>query len=128
MENVKGLLSAKVKKESIFDQILEDLRNPNVAINSTLKNSKDEYRLMPLVATQGELLGGFYAPEDFIIRSEQFGIPQARHRLIILGIRSDIEAQPDLLEPSPEASVKSVISDYRKRMTHQLPGAKLSKI
>jgi len=111
MENVKGLLSAKVKQERIFDQILDDLRNPNVAVNSSPRGREDEYRLMPLVATEGELLGGMYAPEDFIIRSEQFGIPQARHRLIILGIRSDILSQPDLLEPSPEATVESVIGD-----------------
>ena len=111
MENVKGLLSAKVKDERIFDRILDDLRNPRSAVYSTAKGKADEYRLMPLVPTEGELLGGFYAPEDFIIRSEKFGIPQARHRLIILGIRSDIAAQPDLLQTSPEATVESVIGD-----------------
>ncbi|MBI2516581.1 MAG: DNA cytosine methyltransferase [Opitutae bacterium] len=111
MENVKGLLSAKVKEERIFDRILDDLRNPRVAVNSSVKGKTDEYRLMPLVPTEGELLGGFYAPEDFIIRSEQFGIPQARHRLIILGIRSDIATQPDLLATTPEVSVDSVIGD-----------------
>lgn len=111
MENVKGLLSAKVQEERIFDRILNDLRNPRAAVNSSIKGSTDEYRLMPLVPTGGELLGGYYAPEDFIIRAEQFGIPQARHRLIILGVRSDITNQPDLLETSPEASIESVIGD-----------------
>ncbi len=111
MENVKGLLSAKVKQERIFDQILADLRNPCVAVKSVARGDKDEYRLMPLVATAGELLGGFYAPEDFIIRAEKFGIPQARHRLIILGVRSDIVASPDLLEEAEQTSVESVIGD-----------------
>jgi len=112
MENVKGLLSAKVKHERLFDHILDDLRNPGNAVNSTRKGKEDEYRLMPLVATEGELLGGFgYVPEDFIIRSERFGIPQARHRLIILGVRSDVATQPDLLEESPLATVENVISD-----------------
>jgi len=74
MENVKGLLSAKVKQERIFDRILDDLRNPRAAGKSSAKGKTDEYRLMPLVPTEGELLGGFYAPEDFIIRSEKFGI------------------------------------------------------
>jgi DNA (cytosine-5)-methyltransferase 1 len=110
MENVKGLLSAKVKEERIFDRILDDLRNPRAAVKSSTKRETDEYRLMPLVPTSGEL-EGFYEPEDFILRSEQFGIPQARHRLIILGIRSDITTQPDLLAPSLEASVESVIGD-----------------
>lgn len=111
MENVKGLLSAKVKQERIFDRILQDLRNPRAAISSSRIGNSDEYRLLPLVPTENELLGGFYAPEDFIIRSEQFGIPQARHRLIILGIRSDIKAQPDLLAQQPRTTVEDAISD-----------------
>jgi len=111
MENVKGLLSAKVKEERIFDRILDDLRNPRAAIDSSAKGKTDEYRLMPLVPTAGELLGLGYAPEDFIIRSEKFGIPQARHRLIILGIRSDIGTQPDLLENSNPVTVQSAICD-----------------
>ncbi|HVZ65384.1 MAG TPA: DNA cytosine methyltransferase [Lacunisphaera sp.] len=111
MENVKGLLSAKVKEERIFDRILADLRNPGVAVKSAPKSDEDEYRLMPLVPTEGELLGGFYAPGDFIIRAEKFGIPQARHRLIILGIRSDIKAQPDLLVPQPDVTVSEAIGD-----------------
>lgn len=111
MENVKGLLSAKVKEERIFDHILDDLRNPRAAIGTFPKGQNDEYRLMSLVPNKGELLDGFYAPEDFIVRSEKFGIPQARHRLIILGIRSDILTQPDLLSTSSETTVENVIGD-----------------
>lgn len=111
MENVKGLLSAKVRQERIFDRILQDLRNPRVAIFSTKVGRKDEYRLMPFVATEGKLLGELHAPEDFVIRSEQFGIPQARHRLIILGVRSDITTQPDILEPQARTTVEDAIGD-----------------
>lgn len=35
---------------------------------------------------------------DYIIRAEQFGIPQARHRVILLGIREDF--QPDVQHPT----------------------------
>jgi DNA (cytosine-5)-methyltransferase 1 len=68
---------------------------------------------MPLVPTSGEALGGsgFFQSDDFIIRSENFGVPQARHRLIILGIRSDIRAQPDLLDPQEKISVRDAIGD-----------------
>ena len=111
MENVKGLLSAKVKQERIFDLILDDLRNPQAAVNSAVRVPKNEYRLVALSPTGGQLFDEAYAPEDFIIRAERFGIPQARHRLIILGIRSDITTQPKLLETLPEASVESVIGD-----------------
>lgn len=112
MENVKGLLSAKVKKESIFDQILGDLKNPLNAIPKARRDDNDSlsYRLMPLVESTGEVVG-IFEPEDFIIRAEKFGIPQARHRLIILGIRSDIDGQPELLEPADEVSVKAAIGD-----------------
>ena len=113
MENVKGLLSAEVKQERIFDRILEDLKNPLAAVTSARMSKDDslEYRLMPLVPTRGEVLGGLFEPEDFILRAEKFGIPQARHRLIILGIRSDLETQPDLLKESKEVSVESAICD-----------------
>jgi DNA (cytosine-5)-methyltransferase 1 len=111
MENVKGLLSAKVKQEGIFEQILRDLRNPQTAVHGATRASKNEYRLIALNPNGGRLLDEDYAPEDFVIRAERFGIPQARHRLIILGIRSDISTQPDLLKETDQTSVESVISD-----------------
>jgi DNA (cytosine-5)-methyltransferase 1 len=94
MENVKGLLSAKVKKGKIFDQILADLKHPLSATG--LGVEKDlKYNFFPLIATDGEVLGHF-EPEDFVIHSEEFQIPQARHRIIILGVRSDWPAKPEL--------------------------------
>jgi len=39
-----------------------------------------------------------FDPRDFIIRSEEYGIPQTRHRVILLGIRTDIKIAPTLLE------------------------------
>lgn len=35
-------------------------------------------------------------PEAFIVKAEDYGIPQCRHRVIILGIREDIFAQTKL--------------------------------
>ena len=42
MENVKGLLSARVKKDRIFDCILNDLENPSTAAGS-VKKIKNKY-------------------------------------------------------------------------------------
>lgn len=76
MENVKGILSSKVGQKAIFDQILADLRAAG--------GSPSSYYLIPVVRpAEGEV-------SSFIVRCEQFGVPQARHRVIIVGIRHDL--------------------------------------
>lgn len=74
MENVKGILSSKVDGKGIFDLVLSDLRSAG--------GRPDSYTLIPIVAGKGRHGG-------HIIRCEEYGIPQSRHRVIILGIRSD---------------------------------------
>jgi len=86
MENVKGILSSKLDGELIFPKILEDLKYPKKAI--AYKWSGDEYKdsqyeILSLVQPVDE------PNKDFVIRSEEYGIPQARHRVILLGIRKD---------------------------------------
>ncbi|WP_237759809.1 DNA cytosine methyltransferase [Arthrobacter alpinus] len=78
MENVKGLLSSKNGDKSMFQTILADL---------TRLSSGARYEIRSLVvdADPDEL-----EPSDFIIRSEEYGVPQKRHRVILLGIRSDV--------------------------------------
>jgi len=97
MENVKGLLSSKINKELIFEKILSDLRRPKAAIENSLKKNSfspvdNEYNLFSLVKKSSETNGGWQEldPRDFIIKAEEYGIPQARHRVIILGIRKDL--------------------------------------
>ena len=105
MENVKGILSAKVDGEAIFPQILEDLGTP--------PNSRSHgYRIHSFVTpgTSG-LYGTEPEPKDFVIRSEQYGVPQARHRVILLGIRDDLDVQPEFLEERGPVSLRSVIGD-----------------
>lgn len=90
MENVKGILSSKVNNERIFSNILKDLSDPGQALH--LEGVGKKYRIYSLVT------GGSFGPgEDvekidpktFIIRAEEYGIPQARHRVILLGIATD---------------------------------------
>jgi len=101
MENVKGILSSKVAGVSIFDRVLEDLRAAG--------GTPESYTLLPLVAaTRGKHAGN-------VIRSEDFGIPQCRHRVILLGIRSDLLSHRALdvfgqtLEPASRSTVASVL-------------------
>lgn len=86
MENVKGLLSSTVDgKGRIVDQVLSDLRGDRA--------KGGRYRLValaPRIEEQGFRLIDQPEASDFVVRAEEFGIPQARHRVIIVGIREDI--------------------------------------
>ncbi len=80
MENVKGLLSHTHSGERLFTRILEDLSQagPGYDIRSFVVND-DSNDLLPIGL----------APSDYVIRAENFGVPQRRHRVILLGVRSD---------------------------------------
>lgn len=89
MENVKGILTAKVNDESIFKKIREDLVCPARALGST--REEVEYELFPFAhPIEDQNLYGRYQNKDFVIRAEEFGIPQARHRVIVLGVRKNL--------------------------------------
>lgn len=114
MENVKGMLSAKVGGVRIFDKIRNDLHCPSQVTVS--ENTKWEYEIFSIVIKSKSDLNGRIEPnsKDFIIRSENYGVPQARHRVILLGVRSDITSkikQPGILIESPGPSVRQMIAD-----------------
>ena len=111
MENVKGLLSSTHgarknggKAGSIFTQILQDLRNPAVAVNGDKDaaahlpkaNKRYTYKVFSFAAKA--FSPEFLKPKDFVIRCEDWGVPQTRHRVILLGIRSDIAVVPKTLD------------------------------
>ncbi|MGV3613126.1 MAG: DNA cytosine methyltransferase [Fluviicola sp.] len=115
MENVKGLLSAKLGKERVFPQILNDLRNPSLVFPETQSNN---YRIYSLT-TEAELDENgqtlYESDTDYLIRAEEYGVPQRRHRVILLGIRADIDETPSILQRAEsEISLKSVIGDLPK--------------
>jgi DNA (cytosine-5)-methyltransferase 1 len=117
MENVKGILSSKVGGKHIIERILCDLRNPLPAVRGHNGDEDLTYRIFPLVgySRSGELFGEEPDVGDYIIRTEQHGIPQARHRLILLGIRSDLRAVPRMLPRSKHPpSLWSVLQDLPK--------------
>ena len=79
MENVKGLLSAKNGGEKMIGRILADLKMPGEAIGS--RNRDLGYRLYSFTTSADE---NDPDPNDFLVKAEEYGIPQARHRLLIL--------------------------------------------
>ena len=99
MENVKGLLSASRQNRQIFAQMCEDLANPANAVGSNVRGHR--YNLHPVSAINPSLggIGRPIDPTEFVVKSELFGIPQARHRVVILGIRDDVHKQPKPLVP-----------------------------
>lgn len=107
MENVKGLLSAKVGTVPVLDMILADLRNPRRALD------RDETGLSyQLYGVAGDALPGIISdPKEFIVKSEDYGIPQARHRMFIVGVRNDIQNMPSRLQISSRTTVSEVIGD-----------------
>jgi DNA (cytosine-5)-methyltransferase 1 len=86
MENVKGILTSQVEGRHLFQSIIEDLRRPDLACGS---DSGLEYELMALSPAASRDLFEL-GPADFIVEAEGHGVPQARHRVIICGIRKDV--------------------------------------
>ncbi|HUS08862.1 MAG TPA: DNA (cytosine-5-)-methyltransferase [Pyrinomonadaceae bacterium] len=110
MENVKGLLSATVKEQSIFNRIVADLTYPTAAVGMRSFNKGRRYRLVSIVKSQRNFLDGF-DPRDLVVRTEDFAIPQARHRVIILGIRDDVAMPSSVLTPSGAPTIEETIGD-----------------
>ncbi|MCI0338923.1 MAG: DNA cytosine methyltransferase [Acidobacteria bacterium] len=117
MENVKGLLSSKISDQKIFHKMLADLEAPADAVaeyDSVSKGGRSfKYRIFSLVKPASPIAD--LDPEDTIIKSEDYGIPQARHRVILLGIRSDLlPITPDILRKKQEVPVSKSISGLPK--------------
>ena len=133
MENVKGILSSKFPdgiddtgkpiSKKAFDVIRNDLQNPCEAFKNDnsykeLKlqhNSKEsEYELYSFVKNSDRDLLNHISDRDFVIRSEEYGVPQKRHRVIILGVRKDIKTKPSILKKRDRVTVKDIIGSMPK--------------
>jgi len=116
MENVKGILSSSFERKRIFPRILRDLEDPAAAMKSMgiRLECKFRYRIVPVIATGSETdLFGSRPATDYVIACDRFGIPQRRHRVILLGIRDDLDSAP---EPVTATSVSPTVRDAIGRM------------
>lgn len=117
MENVQGILSTKIDGTSIFSSILSDLSNPHKylskqATSSGKPNNHINYRLYSLTQSLNDSIVN---PSSFVVKMKHYGIPQDRRRVIILGVRSDADATPNLLRKLKKVmTLKSVIGDLPK--------------
>ncbi len=107
MENVKGMLSSSVSGLAIFETVLNDL-----------EAAGDGYDLFAL--SGAERLLDRPDPKDFILKADDFGVPQARHRVIIVGVKRAISAilplknHPVLAKLNHQSSVRDVLESMPK--------------
>ncbi|WP_080898150.1 DNA cytosine methyltransferase [Variovorax paradoxus] len=110
MENVKGILSSRVNERQVFHDILNDLTDPTLAVTG---NSGVRYTIHSLVTDTRFDYGADptqIEANDFIIRAEEYGLPQARHRVVLLGVREDKKYSGDqLLKKASPLAVEDAI-------------------
>ncbi|MDF9832407.1 DNA (cytosine-5)-methyltransferase 1 [Ereboglobus sp. PH5-5] len=102
MENVPGLLSAKNKGVRMFQKILDDLGTAGYDLYPISPESKDD--------TPENI------PSLFVVRAEEHGVPQARSRVFILGLRKDLRYSKKSLTKSTTSkmTVREAINDLPK--------------
>lgn len=102
MENVKGMLSSTVESRLVFEMLMEDL-------SSLGTGHAHHYELRAVrVEDDQASLQDAAQPSDFIVRAEAFGVPQRRHRVIIVGIRSDLAARAAHVEIALSGRARTV--------------------
>jgi DNA (cytosine-5)-methyltransferase 1 len=112
MENVKGILTAKVNGRLVFHDILRDMAAPSEALG---KARGPRYRIHSLV--NDDVFETGMDPHDidvarFVIEAEKYGIPQCRHRVILLGVREDLKySGGHHLKPAPRITLQDAIFD-----------------
>lgn len=129
MENVKGLLSSQHSGSGMFARIIDDLAQPKRGLEYDIRSA--------VVADAG--LG--LAPTDYVIQAERHGVPQHRHRVILIGVRHDLSGVPvSVLETRRPVTVADAIGDFpriRSRLSekddsaaewHRAVAASLTKI
>ena len=129
MENVKGLLSATLNDQRIFQKIVEDLHFPAKALEragrpviarSRCRQVSRRYRIVSLVDRS---LFEEHDVRRFVVRMEDHGVPQARHRLILLGVREDLQpVDPGILgieSPVPASRVIDQLPRLRSGLSRE---------
>ena len=120
MENVPGILSSKAGgRNGIFGKIMDDLSDPAAVFPEMNVESGGTYGyvlhpLYPNDASNTDLFGTTSVSTDFLVESERHGIPQSRHRVIVIGIRDDLVPAGEFgLDPDERqlVPVRAVLED-----------------
>ena len=95
MENVQGLLSAKHKGNGVFERIVADMNEAGYEIRSLVKSNPA-------------------GPKDYIVEAERYGIPQARHRVILIGIKKGGANEISVLQESRAITLREALKGIPK--------------
>ena len=114
MENVKGILSSTVAGGKVFNEILKDLSAPQLSMGSRESDLKEDRYVICSLTTGSEFRHGDsleqFDAREFIINAENHNIPQARHRVILLGIKESAWVSFTSLSKSDSVPLSSAIS------------------
>lgn len=94
-ENVKGLLRKSF--EEYFDYIILQLRYPTVSLMSD--NWRDNYKQLKSLSSQTGTKPA-YNVSYTLVNAADYGIPQIRERVIIVGFREDIDVEWNFPKPT----------------------------
>lgn len=121
-ENVKGLLRQSFS--SYFNYILLQLQHPDIIKPDTMTWQEHLSMLEEYHTTCGEK-GLTYHVVYRLLNAADYGVPQQRFRVVIVGFRNDIDANWSFPEPthSKEALVYSkwVTGEYWKKHGMEMP-------
>lgn len=112
MENVPGLLSATLKGDRTFELIVRDFAEAGYELHALGDVGQDDL---------------FDDPRNYVLHAEEHGVPQARARVFILGVRRGLGLKPEKLAKSHGndnyPTVGSAIADLpkiRSRLSREL--------
>ncbi len=116
MENVKGLLSSHHSGDRMFTKILDDLSRPLPDLDYDIRS----------FVKHDEGLG--LRPEEFLIETEKYGVPQTRHRVILLGVkRGFLTGRHEVLQHACPVSVADAIRDLPRIRSRLSDGSDTAK-
>lgn len=123
MENVPGLLSSKIAGEPVIGRIVRDLQDPLRALSGGElpdNTSPLGYSLSGLteLGASASLFAGVEASardvRSFVVDASDYGVPQARKRVLIVGVRDDCPGRPRYLQRASVVTVGQAIGDLPK--------------
>lgn len=100
LENVKGMLSSQVGGAQIFEEIFAQLQRPG-------GRNGPRYRIEPIVQRRADV----WNPKDFLVLGENLGLPQTRHRVILVGVVEEACAISPIREQSAVFTLAQMLED-----------------
>jgi len=106
LENVRGLTRPMFR--AYFEHIVLQLSFPEIIRKPGEEMADHLYRLKAIRAG-GRRRGLTYRVFFRVLNAADFGVPQTRHRVFVVGFRSDVECDWEF--PEPTHSLEALISD-----------------